>query len=378
MIQRLKWDLILLVLVSCGAIGCVEGDGFFETEDGDIESRDTANDEDTLVDDDSETDTFRPPYLDSDEDVPSDTHTAVETDTGDEVCGAEDFTIEAVPSRIMILQDISGSMQDNAGWGSSKWTQAKQALTSMLNRFKGQLEFGFDAFPRNGACGPGAKVVIDSQFSAALTIIRELPGIYPSGSTPLLASMRKFQKSGNAPRFLSRDATSYLIIVSDGDDTCAGGIFGMGATSQQLRTASANLLKQMGVRTYVIGFGNGASPQKLNAIAAAGGTGRKKFINAMNTQELTNALNQIGSSVVSCVYDLSEQTSDDVDLNKANFYLDDVVVGRDDGCANGHGWQWANGERTRVEFCEEACARLQSGEVSKISVTFGCETVVVL
>ena len=102
MIQRLKWDLILLVLVSCGAIGCVEGDGFFETEDGDIESRDTANDEDTLVDDDSETDTFRPPYLDSDEDVPSDTHTAVETDTGDEVCGAEGQVVLADADLVVV------------------------------------------------------------------------------------------------------------------------------------------------------------------------------------------------------------------------------------------------------------------------------------
>lgn len=366
----LKLGLNVTAFVICAALGCEQGEGFSSI----VPDADTADNDNNT---DGEFDSDDTPYQDSDREIESDTIINGDTGTGDEVCGQEDFDINAAPSRVMILQDISGSMLDTAGLGASKWSQAKQALTSMLNRFNGQLEFGFDAFPRNGACGVGAKVIIDSQLSAATTIVKELPNVHPSGSTPLLAAMRKFLKESNSPKFLARDATSYLIIVSDGDDTCAGGIFQLGATAQQLGNASANLLKQMGVRTYVIGFGNGASPQKLNAIAAAGGTGRTRFINAMNQQQLTDALNQIGSSVVSCVYDLAEQTNKGVDLNTANFYFDDVVVGRDDNCANGSGWQWANDSKTRVEFCTDACARLQTGRVKKISVTFGCETVLV-
>jgi len=382
-----------MVFIICALLGCVEGK--YESDELNPDLDPTSTDgEDSDKGEDTETvteiDTGMDPSSDIDPVVDTDTHfdpdfdterdsdTVIynDTDTEEEVCGKEDFPINAVPARVMLLQDISGSMNDSAGGGGSKWEQAKQALTTMLNNFSNELEIGFDAFPRDGSCGPGGRVIIDSELHSASKIFNKFPGISPNGSTPLLAAMKKFLKPANAPQFLSKDATSYLIIVSDGDDTCAGGFFQMGATAAQLSTTTSNLLMQRGVKTYVIGFGNGASPAKLNAIAAAGGTGSKRFINAMDTQELTDALNEIGSSVVSCVYDLGEKTDASVDLDKANFYFDEDVVGRDDGCANGAGWQWANGEKTRVEFCSKACELLQSGEVKNISVTFGCKTII--
>lgn len=391
-----QFSVISVVLANFVLQGCVEGevasnsftyepdndsdgaedtdiDTAFDTGSPHVSDADADMDSDTDVDSDVDTDADSDILITSD----PDTSVYVDTDSEEEVCGKEEFPIEAVPARVMLLQDISGSMNDNAGGGASKWEQAEQALTSMLKNYGHKLEIGFDAFPRNDACSPGGKVLIDSRINSSSTIINEFPSIRPNGSTPLLAAMKKFLTTANAPRFLSQDATSYLIIVSDGDDTCAGGFFQMGATAAQLSSAASSLLKQRGVRTFVIGFGDGASPTKLNAIAAAGGTGIKQFINAMDRQELTDALNQIGSSVVSCVYDLGGQSNASADPDKANFYFDDEVIGRDDGCAHGSGWQWANGAKTRVEFCKNACERLQAGQVDNISVTFGCKTIII-
>ena len=98
----------------------------------------------------------------------------------------------------------------------------------------------------------------------------------------------------------------------------------------------------------------------------------------MNQQELEDALNTIGSSVVSCVYEM--QPGDDVDLDKVNIYFDDDVVGwNQDGCDTlAKGWTWVDNNKDKVEFCKEACDKLQSGDVKKISATFGCPTQIVM
>ncbi len=299
-------------------------------------------------------------------------------DTGEDICAQQDFSIEAAPVRLMILQDISGSMAD---YNPSKWEQAKQALTAMLNNYDQELEFGFDVFPNNGSnsadsCGVSEPVIVDSAKNNAQNIIGRFANIEPEGNTPLLASMRNFLYDTYAASFLNDDATSYLLVVSDGDDTCAGFF---GASQAQLRTVTENLLNY-GVKTFVIGFGDGATPAKLNAIAKAGGTGITSFINAMNQQELEDALNMIGSSVVSCVYDMQPQEEEEVDMEEVNFYFDDIVVGwNQDGCETlAKGWMWVDDKKDKVEFCQEACEQLQSGDVKKISATFGCPTQIVM
>ena len=94
----------------------------------------------------------------------------------------------------------------------------------------------------------------------------------------------------------------------------------------------------------------------------------------MNQADLTTALNQIASSVVSCVYEIDTEETDDVDFDEVNFYFDDEVVYWDEDCTQGIGWRWVDDEKSAVEFCDQACDQLQAGDVDNISATFGCPT----
>jgi von Willebrand factor type A domain-containing protein len=335
---------------------------------------DSDNDTDTDADSDSDVDDD----VDVDSDGDSDGDTDSDADAGDtEICSEQDFTIEFVPTRMMILQDVSGSMIGN------KWTQAKAALIAVLQQWvnKNEIEFGFDIFPDDQSCGVDKPVVVDASNGQTQKIINYLqtPGFEPNGSTPLCTGMRRFNPndfSGYSPQFNSPDANSYLLIVSDGMDSCGGpkpcgGTFG----SPNFTLLTTDLL-DAGVKSIVIGFGGDSSLQKLNVIAANGGTQFNKYIDAQNQAQLQAAFEEIASSVVACIYDIDEPDAK-ADPDEVNFYFDGDVVGYADDCSGGVGWTWVDNTHSQVEFCDQECEKLISGSVNNISARFGCPTAAV-
>ncbi|MCP4601864.1 MAG: VWA domain-containing protein [Proteobacteria bacterium] len=259
----------------------------------------------------------------------------------------------------------------------TKWEVAKLAMSNMLNKYSSFLDFGWDVFPNNGMCGVNQPAIVDCAPNNGQNIIGRMNARgEPMGSTPLFCAMSKFKEPGYAKVFTSPDATPYLLVVSDGSDVCGvrcGGLIPTPATAVQLGTVTDELCKK-GINTYAIGFGEGASPAQLNAIARNGCTGRKQYIVANNQQELEKALNDIAATAVSCVYELNE-VDDDADPNETNFYFDDDVVGYDEDCAKEKGWTWTDDTQSKVEFCKEACEILKGGTIHNIRATFGCPVV---
>jgi len=309
---------------------------------------------------------------DSDGDLDSDIDADGDSDAGDggNVCAEQDFDIKFLPVRLMILQDMSGSMSEGT---PTKWSQAKGALNPILDQWGNDIEFGFDRFPNDNNCGVSAPVIVDCASGNAANIKTRINAISPNGHTPLYCAMNQFTNASYAPNFTSKEALSYLLLVSDGAGNCGQNCSGNSDESAQLLSQVTAQLLTMGIKTYVVGFGTGVSAQQLNAIVAAGGTGSSTYINAQNQQDLQNAFNDIASSVVSCTYEIKAPAAT-ADPNNVNFYFDGNVVGYDDKCTNGSGWQWTDATHTRVEFCDKACQKLKSGQVKKISAKFGCPT----
>ncbi|MCP4600400.1 MAG: VWA domain-containing protein [Proteobacteria bacterium] len=293
-------------------------------------------------------------------------------DSEEEICLEWNVDINPVPVRIMIVQDLSSSM----GQGTpTKWRQAQTALTTMLNNFNSAIEFGFDGFPYLAECAVAQEPAADAVPDNAKYITDGLGKLALTRSTPLYLAIKNYQKANYAPKFMAQGANRYLLVVSDGADSCGTtGTMRDGATPQQLGTITGALLTTKDLKTFVIGFGTGANPAQLNAIAAAGGTNHKQYINAQDQAALESALNDIAASVVSCIYEIGQQDTNEVNLDEVNFYFDDVLVGWDDGCALDKGWTWVDDAKTRVEFCKEACDKLKNNEVTEISATFGCPT----
>jgi len=365
----MRSPLFLLVL-SCFLFtalitGCNPDDGTARYAEG--EDYQYGADGDTDTDSDSDTDT------DTDADGDGDAG-----DDDDDVCDEQDFPIEWEVVRVMILQDISASMQSD-----NKWTQAVGALTTMLTspNISG-IEFGLDVFP-DVQDGQGCKVTdpppIDISAGSNTGIVQWLNSQYPNGaSTPLWCGLDFYNTYTNTPLH-DPEIQGYLLVVSDGEDLCGTGcsIWGS-ATPVQLGQVTAGLLANHNIRTVVIGFGAGAEPNQLNAIAQNGGTIFNQYLDAMNQAELEQALLEISEAVVSCRFDLKSPDAT-ADPDEVNFYFDGDVVPQDPTCHDeaGNGWNWVDDEHTTIEFCGQYCEDLRTGQVDEVSAAFGCNTVVI-
>ena len=254
----------------------------------------------------------------------------------------------------------------------------------MVQDFDNQIEFGLDLFSVGGgggnngqaSCAVGNSVAEDTTLGNADNIISLLNSTGPSGATPLLLEMQNFLDNSYAPAFSGPGANGYLVVVSDGMDTCGqDGEFNQnnGASAQELAAVASELNSQHGIGTIVVGFGDGADPQQLNAIAAAGGTVFDTYIDAQDGNALTEALNEIAETVViSCVFKLDEYDPDLVNIDRVNVLFDGEAIPRDDGCAKDTGWSWTDTDRTTIQFCDAACAQIESESVGKIEVKIAC------
>ena len=279
---------------------------------------DTDADADTDTDADSDTDADADTDTDADADTDSDSDGDADTGEGGEdldsdglvdsdVCHDVTSEITEVPTRVMLLEDKSQSMEEQ-----DKWNLAKNAIEGMVREFNQDIEFGIDLFPISATildltCEVGESVLLDVALVNSDAIMSILDGQTPGGETPLYLAMMNFTEANYAPIFLNGEAQSYLVIISDGEDTCGGETIpidlGLGipielpvaATTEQLTDVTSELLINHDIKTIVIGFGDGINSDQLNAIAAQGGTEFTEYLNASNGDELADALKSIAS-----------------------------------------------------------------------------------
>jgi hypothetical protein len=310
----------------------------------------------------------------------------------------------------MIVQDASASMRDKLKEGeeATKWTQAKVAIADVMEKYKTHIHFGLDVFPnlvagtdsradvREG-CKISDPVILDVADGNLENINEKLAeiAIAQVARTPLWKEMWNFVDKTYAPVFSNGKYDSYLLVISDGVDTCkpeanadAGieedteetGLFNRnrdwleGATAEQLGNLSGRLANN-GIKTFVIGFGDDISdPVQLDAIAKNGGTGLDTHLQAADEKALAQQLTDVIYKVISCTYEIGQQDKT-VDVDQANFFFDGKMVGRDDDCAKGKGWTLTDDTMTTVKFCDVACEQLKKGKIAKVTAQFGCPSV---
>jgi len=333
------------VVVSVGILGCGVGGGG------------AADGTDTDADSDTDTDT------DADTDVDSDTDSDSDSDT--QICDEQEIPIWNDPVRVMILIDHSGTMS------GSKWNIARTAIYNLMETFAvTSLEFGLDVLPDATGydCEVFAPVVIDSGPDTETLIADALEAMVTTSSTPIYDAMNAFVDPDYAPGLATNTYDKYLVLVTDGMDTCTS----LGLSDFVNLTT---LLVAMGIKVIVVGFAFETDPAQLDAIAANGGTEFTTYINAGDEPALNAAFTTIGSSIINCVFNIDEpDASANPDL--VNFYFDEELIPMDDDCSSGAGWHWLDETHTQVEFCPETCELLASGDVEEIRATFGCDTII--
>ncbi|MDD5307288.1 MAG: VWA domain-containing protein [Deltaproteobacteria bacterium] len=365
------------------------------------------------------TDTHSGGDTDADGDADSDTDGDTDSDTdGDSDAGTDcaqiDFKISTGIADMLIVLDRSNSMNSMADTDAdtdtlSLWETMGQALTQVTSEKADKIRFGLLPFPTLFCSGlsdqcdesttPAVQIGDADAVQKIATAVgpKELGGMGTCGGTP---TARTMTSALTYLKGLTDTNSRYVLLATDGapncnpmlpcatctcpqGDCCAASNV-LNCIDDQESNKAAKALLEAGIPVYVIGVGNSLDWQQvMNGIADAGGT--SQYYPAENATALLQALDQITKTVTDCKFDVGWDTlPQGTSKNPAlvNLYCkaaadepngSDNVLGLDDGCADGAGWDWVDGDT--IKFCTDACQKLKDGGCKVVATTFGCDTV---
>ncbi len=305
-------------------------------------------------------------------------------------CGQASVPIKATPPDVLIVQDKSGSMNEDDsgrmnGAANSKWTQMAAALKQVVMANDQQINWGLkffaDAMPCD-AMGPPVVNIGPGNYGPISTAI---DGTTPGGNTPT----RDALATGAAYLAGVKDSNNkYILLATDGLPNCPVGCAGMShpmgmctltdnpSEDQQATQAITDALNNQGIKTFVIGVGDVATAQNtLNNFAMAGGLPQKgaatSYYAATDPTALANALKALIGAVFSCTVSLSSAPSG----------FTNVAVSATDTATNKpveivqdptNGWSY-DANKQNILLKGTACENLKNGVYKDLNFIYACE-----
>lgn len=281
-------------------------------------------------------------------------------DGGATSCGGELFQAAKVNSNMYIAFDKSGSMRDSiVNNGPSKWEIATTAIKQVTMQYDSQIQFGMGLFPAGETTAtrceiPNTAVTVGNMRAAQIATALDNSG--PGGNTPIGGVLLS---SGNVPELVDPTRANYVMLVTDGTETCNG---------NGVQAATTNLAMK-GIKTFVIGFGGEVDGTNLSDIATAGGTprpGATKYYQADDAPGLLAAFNLIAQGALGCEYRLATAPPDP---SKVFVYVNGVLQNRDVSHANG--WDYSPAT-VRITFYGGLCNLVATDSTARVSIVYGC------
>jgi von Willebrand factor type A domain len=308
-------------------------------------------------------------------------------------CGQTNVPIEAVPPDVLIIQDKSGSMDEddtgsnckNGCGANSKWSQVSAALTQVVMNTDSQINWGLKFFSDNNACSASGMPVVGVGANNGPMISTQIGKTSPGGNTPTRDAVTT---GASYLSTLTDTNPKYILLATDGLPNCPVGCATQSNPTGSCTTtdnpsedaaatmAIANALSG-GIKTFVIGVGNvDVAKNTLNGFATAGGLPQSgaatQYYAATDPTALEAALNALVGAVFSCT----------VSLSGAPTGFSNVAVSAVDASTNkpvaipqdpNNGWSYDAGKQN-ILLKGTACDNLKNGTYKDLNFIYACDT----
>ena len=320
------------------------------------------------------------------------------------LCGNQIQEIITDPPNLYFVLDASGSMNEPASGGFTRYQLLQQGATQMVASLGSLIDVGAAVFPIGAspasACAVGGEVFpvspgdpISPMTGPTTEGFIQATSVTPAGGTPTAATLTALQ-----PGLAKLKGRTVVLLATDGGPNCdaaitcganqcipniegscvpagtnccaMGGTVGpTGCLDQSAAVAAVGALAAAGIPVVVIGIpGSEVYADVLNAMAAAGdpqvpGT---SYYAVTDFGQLEQTFAEIASGYISCDFTLKTPPPDE---DHTNVYFDQTVVPQDPA----NGWVWKSpGE---IELVGTSCAALKAGKVVQVQIVSGCPTV---
>jgi hypothetical protein len=301
------------------------------------------------------------------------------TPTVDSNCGQVEPPTTMLPPDLLIVQDKSGSMNNDSNdmntcggmAGCSKWDQMTPAIEQVVMQTQTTVRWGLKFFANNNSCGvnPGAAVAVGLNSSTAINTA--IGGTRPGGSTPTRLAMNS---AVTYLQGLTDPNPKFILLATDGIPNCIPGNNNAGTVDGPGAVQAIADAKTAGFPTFVVGIGNTGAAQTLTDMATAGGEALPTapgYYQVSSGADLVAALSMISSGIVSCTISVGTMPPP----NPTNVLVqgDGVTIPQDAT----NGWSYVSG-MLAIQLNGTSCDNLKNMVTKKIRVIFGCGNVPII
>lgn len=295
-------------------------------------------------------------------------------------CVTTEAEARRVPVDIIFLIDRSGSMS------GPKWIGTKNALTTFFNDPASVgIGAGLVYFPAqkpdpcNATNYAGLDVPIGLLPTNSFALTNSMPFDALGSSTPTYAGLKGALMAATAYQDTHPTHKVIVVLATDGDP------WGCQPTDINVIADLATSARSYnGVRTYVIGVA-GSIIANLDKIAVAGGTASAYDI-TQDISEFSAKIAEIRQETLGCDFEIPPPPDgQELAPNEVNFtYMPKgmgtpkILPRADDlaDCSDLPGWYYDNNTvPTKIVLCPASCATVQADNNAKVSVLFGCNSV---
>ncbi|MEY2937015.1 MAG: hypothetical protein RL033_7764 [Pseudomonadota bacterium] len=322
-----------------------------------------------------------------------------------EVCAGQSAGAELAPAVLQLLVDTSGSMDQDAPGGGSKWTVTRSSMLAAIDGMPSGTTLGLVFYPNlpNDANGPcfdqrtavGLDALADTSSQQRVRLRNAFQRQNPQGGTPTHDAYQYALKQLSQTNVAG---SRFVVLITDGTPTYSLGCVGTGRIEDPVDPSplipQAASALATGTRTFVIGSpGSEGARSSLSRMAEAGGTARPgcshdgpNYCHFDMTREtdlaagLATALEAITGVALGCRYEVP-QIRDGVALDpgKVNVLFTppggtQELLQRSDQASCSEGWQYSQ-NNTQIELCSSTCDRVRNSN-GGLTLEFGCATAV--